>query len=199
MKKLRFNHTLSLALSIIVLLAVSVFAEEQPQIDFQNNLKDIQEKIDSLSKSNEEILKFIKNMENSFKLYDDKFSLIEKEIIDIKEKFNNINQEIFKLDANNKLALDKLEDFRLKFDMINDDIKIKADDIKSIRESISVLKRNLETNIENTVECKKSLMELSSQKSNKEQTIVEDVLKWEYWGVVASGIAVIALILAITK
>jgi chromosome segregation ATPase len=198
-KKLRFNHTLSLALSIIVLLAVSVFAEEQPQIDFQNNLKDIQEKIDSLSKSNEEILKFIKNMENSFKLYDDKFSLIEKEIIDIKEKFNNINQEIFKLDANNKLALDKLEDFRLKFDMINDDIKIKADDIKSIRESISVLKRNLETNIENTVECKKSLMELSSQKSNKEQTIVEDVLKWEYWGVVASGIAVIALILAITK
>ena len=199
MKKLRFNHTLSLALSIIVLLAVSVFAEEQPQIDFQNNLKDIQEKIDSLSKSNEEILKFIKNMENSFKLYDDKFSLIEKEIIDIKEKFNNINQEIFKLDANNKLALDKLEDFRLKFDMINDDIKIKADDIKSIRESISVLKRNLETNIENTVECKKSLMELSSQKSNREQTIVEDVLKWEYWGVVASGIAVIALILAITK
>jgi len=198
-KKLRFNHTLSLALSIIVLLAVSVFAEEQPQIDFQNNLKDIQEKIDSLSKSNEEILKFIKNMENSFKLYDDKFSLIEKEIIDIKEKFNNINQEIFKLDANNKLALDKLEDFRLKFDMINDDIKIKADDIKSIRESISVLKRNLETNIENTVECKKSLMELSSQKSNREQTIVEDVLKWEYWGVVASGIAVIALILAITK
>ena len=181
------------------MLAVSVFAEEQPQIDFQNNLKDIQEKIDSLSKSNEEILKFIKNMENSFKLYDDKFSLIEKEIIDIKEKFNNINQEIFKLDANNKLALDKLEDFRLKFDMINDDIKIKADDIKSIRESISVLKRNLETNIENTVECKKSLMELSSQKSNKEQTIVEDVLKWEYWGVVASGIAVIALILAITK
>lgn len=203
---MKFNYTLFLSFVTIGLLVSPVFAEDpHSEIDSQNNLKNIQEKIDNLIKNNEEILKSIKSIEDNSKLYNDKFSLIEKETEDIKSRIDHINEDILKLNTNqsdDKLTLNKLtneiEGFKLKFDIVNDEIKIKTDDIKSIRESISVLKRNLDSNIENTVECKKSLTELLAQKNNKEQTI-EDTLKWEYWGVVAGGVAVIALILAIAK
>ncbi|MFH1824044.1 MAG: hypothetical protein ABH873_02305 [Candidatus Firestonebacteria bacterium] len=131
--------------------------------------------------------------------------------IDFQSSLKNIQERIDNLIKNNeeisksidKLILDKLtnevEGFKVKFDIVNDEIKIKSDDIKSIRESISVLKKNLDSNIENTVECRKLINETLDQKDKEKNASIDNVLKWEYWGVVASGLAVIALILAIAK
>lgn len=180
-------------ITLILILYISlVCGEEQQQT--QNPENAVNTDLNSIKKIEEQML------QNS-----NKINLIEKEITEIKNRLDFINEEILKINTSNqkdKLTIENIsslvDGFKIKFDIMEDEIKVKMDDIKSLREMFSMLKKNMEKNIEDTVECKKAIKELQEAK-NIEKPGAEDILKWQYWGITAGGIAFLAIVLAIVK
>jgi len=83
--------------------------------------------------------------------------------------------------------------------MAGDELKVKDDDIKSIRDNLMILTKNMESNAENINELKKAFKEVQAKQSANEKNTKEDPLQWTYWSLIASGVAIIALIVALGK
>ena len=192
-----------------IVSAVVCFSQEQPQpqtANLENSIKDLQGKIDSINKTNYDSSKKLAEIEKEFSRISDSFTRLGEKFSELSVKLNFTNEEILKLNtsqSSEKKSLEtikeSIEGFKLKFDIIQDEIKVKTDDIGSLRQTLSILKSNLDSNIEDTVACKKALREIQQEKTDKGVKVEKSVLEWEYWGVVASGVAVLALIFAVGK
>ena len=169
----------------------------------ENAYKELSVKFDALIKSNSEILGSLKSLETGMKLYTEKLSAEDKSIESLKVRLDEVNEEIAAI--NKKVETDKViltglktqsESFKVKLDIAQDDIKVRSDEIKALKDAMSIMRSNINSNTTDTIELKKLVNELKAKESGKP---AEGIMAWEYLGIVTSGVAVLALVLSIVK
>ncbi|MFH1074717.1 MAG: hypothetical protein V1752_06485 [Candidatus Firestonebacteria bacterium] len=173
------------------------------QEKLENSYKELSAKYEALFKSNFEILTALKAFEADMKSSGEKLASSEKNIESLKVKLDLESEEIAAL--NKKAEADKLiltglktqtESFKVKLDIARDDIKVRSDEIKALKDAFSILRGNINSNISDTIELKNAVNEIKAKESGKP---AEGIMAWEYLGIVTSGVAVLALVLSIVK
>ncbi|MCX5776882.1 MAG: hypothetical protein NTX32_04570 [Candidatus Firestonebacteria bacterium] len=188
-------------------LAVTVPGDLKPQLEAQGKeiekLKAAQKKLDELGKSNLELQAALKalntvveNHRNMLASTDKGLDKINLSLETVKEEFAALNKK----SENDSFILDSLkvlsDSCKVKLEISQDDIKVKSDEIKALKEVLSILKANIDSNIADTIELKRVINEIKARESGRQ---TEGIISWEYLGVVTSGVAVLALVLAIVK
>ncbi|OGF46809.1 MAG: hypothetical protein A2452_03820 [Candidatus Firestonebacteria bacterium RIFOXYC2_FULL_39_67] len=169
----------------------------------ENSYKELNAKYEALVKANSEILKTFKAFEAGLKVNGDKLTIAEKNLENLKVTLDVVNEAL--AETNKKAEADKLiltglktqtESFRVKLDIAKDDIKVGSDEARALKDALSIMRTNFNSNITDTIELKKSVSEIKVKESGKP---AEGIMAWEYLGIVTSGVAVLALVLSITK
>jgi len=173
------------------------------QAKLENADKELNAKYEVLNKANTEVLASLKNIDAGMKLLGDRVTASEKALEILKVKIDSLNEEIAAI--NKKADADRLilsglktqsESFKVKLDIAQDDIKVRSDEIKALKDALSIIRSNINSNITDTIELKKTIGELKAKESGKP---AEGIMSWEYLGIVTSGVAVLALVLSIAK
>ena len=188
-------------------LAVTVPGDLKPQLEAQGKeiekIKTAQKKLEELGKSNLELQAALKalntlveNHRNMLASTDKGLDKINLSLETVKEEFAALNKK----SENDSFILDSLkvlsDSCKVKLEISQDDIKVKSDEIKALKEVLSILKANIDSNIADTIELKRVINEIKARESGWQ---TEGIISWEYLGVVTSGVAVLALVLAIVK
>ncbi|GEM_PF-2108292 len=165
--------------------------------------KELSLKLEALSKTNEKLLAAVKLNDTGAKALEDKLGVLEKTLEELKAQLDLMNNSF--LDSSKKIETGVLglaalktteEAFKVKLEITQDDIKVKSDEITALKDTISMNKGNIDAVILDNLELKRQLKEINAGVNSKKD---EGILGWEYWGVVASGIGVLALIIAAAK
>jgi len=173
------------------------------QEKLENNYQELKAKYGLLSKADAEVQAALKVLEDGLKLYEGKLAVADKNLEELKLKLGVFKEEVAGI---NKRAEEEsmqtnslktgVEAFKVKLQIAEDDIKVRSDEIKALKDTLLIMRGNLNSNITDTIEIKQALSELKEKERGKKG---ESILDWEYLGVVTSGVAVLALILAIAK
>ena len=165
--------------------------------------KELSARLEVQVKANEELVALTKKQDATFKLFGDKIVSFDKGIEGLKVKTDLLNDSFAALSKKletQETALSSLkvslDSFKVKLDIIQDDMKVGSDQVKALKDTIAINKGNVDSLISDNMEIKRQLKEINAKTSSKKE---EGVMGWEYWGVVASGIGVLALIIAIVK
>lgn len=173
------------------------------QSAMEKSSKEISARLEVQIKANEELLSLIKKQDGSLKIYSEKIASLEKTLEGFKAKLDLISDLFAGL--NKKLETEEMvsstlkissDSFKVKLDIMQDDIKIKSDEIRNIKDSISMNKGNVDSVISDNIDMKRQLREINAKASTKTDP---GILGWEHWGVVATGVGVLALIIAVVK
>ena len=138
------------------------------------------------------------------------FEDIKNQLEAIERKIGRVDTEWRKEDQGNvkKVELENTQDLLrgLKqkieksdglFKNLEDDLKKDQDQISSLYDTMTVLRKDMSDNTEDLVRLKKEIKVLAPQPSKEKVWDMDDVLKWPYWGVTAAGIALISFMIAV--
>ena len=173
------------------------------QTALEKTQKELSAKVMPLDKADDELLAALKKQETVLNLYADRLTAVEKNLEGLKLTLETVNESVDamkKKEETDSETLNKftsrLDSFKLNLDIAQDDIKVKSEESKVIKDSIAMMKNNIDSNVTDNIDLKKQLREMSAKSETK---VDKGILGWENWGVVAAGVGVIALIIAIAK
>ena len=206
-----FGVTPENSISATTLVTVKEAVNYKPQLEQQakeisglktaNNLletanKEVSLKLDVLSKTNEEFLAALKKQDATLKLIKEELVSLEKNREDLIKKLEILRDSLAELNKKIEDGNQTFSTFKVQLEIARDDIKVKSDELRALKDIISINRGNIDSIISDGIDMKRQLREINAKTSSKTE---EGLLGWEYWGVVASGIGILALILAIAK
>ena len=198
----------TLAALLLFAWALPAFAAELPQAQVtpERNPSAVELKVDELSAKQAELSGEILTIKGSARWLSEKINLVSKDVTAEKKAVELLEPEFRKAQEDLDKALkqsvsfaDEIDTLKTKLNYLEDESKVRTDDLKSLRENIAALKNSVDGNTESLVDCRKSYQQLREDLNKCNRLSNEDPVSWPYWGVAGTAVGVLALILAIVK
>ena len=182
--------------------------------------KELQEQMKGLRQDQDKIAKDLSALEQRLSKQEDGGVKLDAVLADIRDKLKTLQDNVDRVDANwrkenqdniKKADLESVksgfDDLKLSagkaVDQVNDfetEIKKEHDQVAGLNDMMSVLRKDVSDNAEDIAAVRKNLKEMMPKAQvEKEGWDFSDFVKWPFWGITAAGVALVALVIAVTK